>query len=394
MERKNYYPEKGPGASVMVKTNIVLMCLVCSFICLFSEPSVAENQKVGVRYAKGFSVEYSNNLTRITVHNPWPAANTDFCYVLIPRDSDPVTQNREEYRNCQQIETPVKRLVSLSTTHLAFLDVLGLVDRLVGFSSPDRVYTSSVRKAIEQNKIQEVGLGSNLRIETILDLNPDLILTYGTGTFRDAHPKLLEAGLKVAINGEYMETNPLGRAEWLKFVALFFNKGPEAEQIFSEMEKRYLRLCKLTESVRPRPTVLTNTPFSGRWHVARGNSFAARFLSDAGADYIWKDLPGNGSMPMDIEMVYDRASEAEFWVNPGIWTSLEQAVQSAPRMADFRSVREKRLYNRNKRTGANGANDYWESGMIKPDVILADLIKIFHPELLPEYTLYYYTKLP
>ena len=119
----------------------------------------------------------------------------------------------------------------------------------------------------------------------------------------------------------------------------------------------------------------------------------ARFLADAGADYIWKDLRGTGSLPMAIEKVYDRGVDAAFWVNTGIWSSLAQALRAAPRMADFRSVRTGRLYNRDRRVNAAGANDYWESGMVRPDVILADLIRIFHPDLLPDHQLYYYRKL-
>ncbi len=377
----------------MVNACIVIISSLYLVLCFLFQPALAEKQQTTVRYAKGFSVEYRAEGTLLTVHNPWPQAKTDFCYLLVPRGRTVDAQISKKYQGCQQIETPVRSLVSLSTTHLAFLDVLGLVDRLVGFSTPDRVYTPSVRRAIKQGKIAAVGIGSNLRVEKILDLNPELILTYGTGTFRDAHPKLLEAGLKVVINAEYMEEHPLGRAEWLKFVALFFDKGAEAERIFNAMEHKYLHLCELTKKVSHRPTVLTNTPFSGLWHVAQGNSFAARFLGDAGADYIWKDLSGKGSMPMDIEMVYDRAREAEFWVNTGIWTSLEQAERSAPRMADFRSIREKKLYNRIGRVNDANANDYWESGMVNPDIILADLICIFHPGLLEEHKLYYYKKL-
>lgn len=346
-------------------------------------------QEVTVRYARGFSVECSDGVTVVRVHNPWPGAKTGFCYQLIPRGAKTPPGNEQ----CQQVEIPVRTLVSLSSTHLAFLDALGLVDRLRGFSDTNRVFTPSVREAIRRGDIQSVGRGSNLRVESILDLNPDLIITYGTGSFRDAHPKLLEAGLKVAINAEYMEAHPLGRAEWLKFIALFFNKSQEAEQLFNLIEKRYLQLASLGNSVRKRPTVLTNTPFAGRWHVARGDSYVARLLADAGADYIWKDLEGTGSLPIDIEMVYDRGRSAEFWVNTGTWTSLAQAVSSAPRMADFVSVRSGRLYNRNKRITQDGANDFWESGTMRPDLILADLIHIFHPGLLPDHELYYYQRL-
>ncbi len=378
---------------VRYNTLFLRLLLLSVFLLLIPvSPSAGQNipGQITVHYARGFQVEYRDGVTLVSVTNPWPGAKTGFRYLLKKRGA--VTP--PGYDDCQVVEIPVKRLISLSTTHLAFLDALGLVDRLVGFSSPDRVYTPSVRKAIAAGKIKKVGLGPNLQIETILDLQPDLILTYGSGTFRDAHPKLLEAGLKVAINGEYMESHPLGRAEWLKFIALFFDRGKEAEHIFAAMEARYLKLASLTKNINYRPPVLTNTPFSGRWNVARGESFAARFLADAGADYIWKDLPGTGSMPMDIEMVYERGAAADFWVNTGIWATLAQAVQSAPRMATFKTIKEKRLYNRNRRVNDSGANDYWESGMIQPDVILADLIHIFHPELLPNHELFYYQRLP
>ncbi len=377
----------------MVRRILFFILVVgCGFLLLApgcGAAAGARGGRVTVRYAHGFSVSYRDGVTLVTVTDPWPGAKGWFRYLLKPRG----TPTPAGYDDCQVVETPVRRLVSLSTTHLAFLDVLGLVDRLKGFSTPDRVYTPSVRRAFAEGRIRAVGRGPNLQVETVLDLKPDLVLAFGTGTFRDAYPKLLEAGLKVAIDAEYMESHPLGRAEWLKFVALFFDKGAEAERIFSAMESRYLRLAALTRAVRHRPTVLTNTPFSGRWYVPRGDSFMARFLADAGADSIWKDLRGTGSLPMAIEKVYDRGVDAAFWFNTGIWSSLAQALRAAPRMADFRSVRTGRLYNRDQRVNAAGANDYWESGMVRPDVILADLIRIFHPELLPDHQLYYYRKL-
>ena len=344
---------------------------------------------VSVRYSHGFSVEQRGKYCLITVHNPWPGADTCFHYLLKPKG----TVTPEGYKGYQVVETPVRRLVALSTTHLAFIDSLGLVDRLVGFSDPGRVITPSIRKAVAKGRIQKVGQGPSLQVETILDLEPDLVLTYGTGSFRDAHPKLLEAGLRVAINGEYMESHPLGRAEWLKFVALFFDKGDEAEQIFNQLEQRYLKLAALTRNVTHRPTVVTGIPFSGRWGVAGGNSFIGHFLKDSGADYVWKDTTHTGSLPMDIELVYDRAVDAEFWINTGIWSTRRQVEEADPRFRSFASLRSGNIYNRNRRVNRAGGNDYWESGMIRPDIILADLISILHPEILPDHQLFYYRKL-
>lgn len=374
---------------------IIFYFLLVPFLCLFPSVLLAYpgEHTVTIRHAKGFSVDRGNGYTVVQVNNPWPGAKLSFCYILKPKDISIPDGLADKHRNCQVVGVPVQRLVSLSATHLAFLDALGLVDRLVGFSSPERVFTPSVRRAIKQGKITGVGFGPNLRVESVLELAPDLILTYGRGSFRDAHPKLLEAGLKVAINAEYMETHPLGRAEWIKFVALFFGREQAAEQLFSEIEARYLELARLGSDVKKRPTVLLGTPFSGRWHVAKGDSYMARLLYDSGGEYIWSDIRGTSSIPMDIEMVYEQGQQAEYWLNTGAWTSLEQARRSAPRMIDFRSLQAGKLYNRDKRVTENGANDYWESGIMNPDVVLADLIHIFHPQLLPDHELYYYRKL-
>ncbi len=372
-------------------------CFFLSLLLWLSPLSLlaaSEDQtEISIRYATGFTVERGHGYTLVEVNNPWPGAETGFCYILKTKGNPISDDFLDKNRNCQVVNIPVQRFVSLSTTHLAFIDALNLVDRLVGFSSPERVSTPSIRQAVQQGQIKGVGFGPNLQIESMLELAPDLIFTYGLGSFRDAHPKLLEAGLRVVINAAYMESHPLGRAEWIKFIALFFGKEQEAELLFSEIEARYLALVELTADVEKRPTVLTNTPFSGRWHVARGDSYMARFLYDSGADYIWADLRGTGSIPMDIEMVYERGHDAEYWINTGLWTSLEQAEKSASRMVGFRSFQAGKLYNRDKRTNEQGGNDFWESGMMHPDLILADLIHIFHPHLLPYHELYYYRKL-
>jgi iron complex transport system substrate-binding protein len=351
-------------------------------------PALAGGQ-VEIRYSKNLKVEYRGNLTLITVSNPWPGATTGFHYLLKPRG----TATPEGYTDYQVVEIPIGRMVALSSTYLAFIDQLDLTRELVGFSDLSRVHSVKVREASLKGRIKEVGQGSNLLVETILDLEPDIIFTYATGGFRDAHPKLLEAGLKVGVCAEYMESHPLGRAEWIKFIALFYDKGQEAERLFNIVEARYLQLARLTKNVSKRPTVITNVPFSGRWTVSGGNSFIARFLKDSGADYVWKETTQDGGIPMDIELVYDRGLNAEFWLNTSVWTSLAQARRSVPRMAGFASLQAGNLFNNNKRMNEAGSNDFWESGMMKPDVILADLIRIFHPELLPDHELYYYRQL-
>lgn len=346
-------------------------------------------QAVQVRYSTGFTVEKRGEFTLVTVKNPWPGAKTGFTYLLKPRG----VKQPPGYDHCQVVEVPVKKMVVLSTTLVAFMEELGLTDRLVGFSDLSRVHSPAIRQAAEEGKVVAVGQGPKLQIETVLDLDPDVIFTFATGSFRDAHPKLLEAGLKVAVIGEYMESHPLGRAEWLKFFALFFNRDSEAEAIFNSLEQRYLATAEVVKGILKRPTVITGVPFNGRWYIAGGNSFVGKLLQDAGGDYIWKHTTHTGSLPVDIELVFEQGAEAQYWLNPGIWTSQRQAEAADPRFAGFKALTRHRLYNNNRRVNQAGGNDYWESGMMQPDSILADLIHILHPNLLPDHQLLYYLHL-
>jgi iron complex transport system substrate-binding protein len=342
-----------------------------------------------VRYAQGFQVEKKDEFTLVTVTNPWPGAKTAFQYLLIPRGSSAP----DDYKDYQVVEVPIRRFIGLSTTFIGYIEQLGVVDKLVGFSDLERIHSTSLKEAGASNKIVAVGRAGNLQVETVLDLEPDIIFSFATGSFRDAHPKLIEAGLKVGVIGEYMEGHPLGRSEWIKFLALFCGKEAEAEKVFNELEQRYLDLAEQTKTVSHRPTAITGTPFSGRWYVAGGKSFVGKFLEDAGADYVFKETDYTGSKPMDMELVFERGLSADFWLNPGVWKSLDQARNSDPRFHGFKALTSKQLYNNNKRVNAQGGNDYWESGIMSPDIILADLIKILHPELLPDHELTYYTHL-
>ncbi len=374
----------------IIRNRQKVICLLAAFfLLLLPWTGCRAAGKVHIRYSRNFQVSYRDGVTLITVSNPWRSAGVGFRYLLKPRG----TATPAGYKGYQVVEVPVRRMVVLSPTYLAFIEQLGLVDRLKGFSNLSRVYSKTIRRAARAGKIRDVGQGSSLRVEDVLDLKPDIIFTYATGGFRDTHPKLLEAGLKVGVCAEYMESHPLGRAEWIKFFALFFNRSARAEHLFKALESRYLRLAALTSKVKKRPTVITNTPFNGRWYVAGGNSFIARFIQDAGGDYIWRDTARSGSTPMDIELVYNRGLNADFWLNTGIWTSLAQARSAAPRLTDFASLRAGNLFNNNKRVNAAGGNDFWESGIMRPDVILADLIRIMHPGLLPNHKLYYYRRL-
>ncbi len=346
--------------------------------------------KITVTRAKGFSVEYHNNYKVITINSPWKDAKTGFKYILV-QCGTPAPKNID---SAQVINIPVNSVISLSTTHLPHLAKLGVVDKLLAVSDTKTVNTSEVVEKIKTGKIANVGSNASINIEKILELNPELITTYGTGDANnDSYPKLLEAGLKVAINAEYMEDSPLGRSEWLKFTALFFNHDKKAEQIFGEVAKKYEEVASKGKAVKTRPSVFVGFNFKGTWYMPGGKSYAAQYLEDAGASYLWSNDKSTGSLPLSFEAIIERASDADYWLNfSQKWKEKKEILAEDSRYGDFKAVKNGNLYNNNLRVNENGGNDYWEGGISNPDVVLSDLIKIFHPDILPQHQLVFYRR--
>lgn len=288
----------------------------------------------------------------------------------------------------------------MSTSHLPHLVELDVLNALVGVDTLQYISSPEVVALGKAGKLTEIGSGAQVDVEQVALLNPDLIMTYAIGfPDLDAHPKLIEAGYKVALNGEFAENTPLGRAEWIKFTALFFNAEGRANAYFEGVVREYERLVALTERVSERPSVLINTPFQGTWFMPGGKSFAARFILDAGASYAWADDESTGSLPLSFEEVFAKAGDAEFWINVIFFGTLKDLEAADARFAEFAAFKNGKVFNNDKRTNENFGsdyfvgNDYFESGVIRPQVILADLIKIFHPELLPDHELVYYRQL-
>ena len=196
-----------------------------------------------------------------------------------------------------------------------------------------------------------------------------------------------------AVDAAWTEATPLGRAEWIKFTAAFFNREVEANRLFDRIAARYEELSTLVRTVEHRPTVLVGTPFQGTWHVSGGAAYQARLIADAGGAYLWADDPTTGSIPLDFESVYARGLDAEVWIHPYGWHSLADGIKADQRMADFAAWKSGRVYNNDARINAYGGNDYWETGSLRPDLILADLIEILHPDLI-DHQLVFHRQLP
>lgn len=345
--------------------------------------------KLTIDHSEIFDVEYHANYKIITIAKPWPGSKSRLTYVLVQRGTERPSLPEADL----VVEIPIRSIVTMSTSYLPHVEMLDVLEALVGADAFAWVTSEAVRKRIDSGAMQEFGSGPTVNIEQLLDSDPDLVMTYGQDTEWDTHPKLREAGIPFALNGEWNESEPLARAEWLKFMALFFNREEAAKELFDAIVGRYDALKELAAGVTTRPSVFMGSPYQGTWWVSGGGSYAARFFADAGGDYIWSDDDSTGSLMLDVESVFDQAGDADFWLNTGTWTRLSDANSSDPRFATFRAFETKRIYNNNLRMGPAGGNDYFETGPSNPDVILADIISIIHPELLPDHQRYYYHRL-
>ena len=345
-------------------------------------------EKATVGYATGLTITYHGNYKVISVKTPFPGGDP-IEYALVQCG----TPAPEGFDAAQIVEVPVRRVVSLSTTNLPFLDRLGVIDRLVAIDEATYVSNAKVLKGVEDGSVAVIGTGPQVNVEQALALEPDLVLAYGSGSPDfDTYPKLQEAGLKIVFNGDWLENAPLGRAEWGKFIAAFFNAEGDAEDAFDKTATKYESLQAQVRNVDTKPTVLIGTPFQGTWYVPGGASFGAEYLYDAGATYPWADDPSTGSLGLSFEAVFEQAGEADVWLNLGYVADLKSLTDQDARFSEFKAYQDGAIWNNDARTSAAGGNDYYETAAAEPDVVLADLISILHPDLLPDHTLVYYRK--
>lgn len=327
-------------------------------------------------YANGFS--FDEGVLRVSR----PVSRE---YILYSGDTEP-----EIPEGAIAIRVPVRRFVSSSTTLIPYWDVLGVKEGLVGQGWKSYVFNPEGIASVK-----DIGPGNNVDIERILELAPDVAFLYASSRSELEIADRLEAlGVKVVLAGEYLETHPLGRVEWLSFFAPFFGAEEQAQSYISDTASKYESLRKMTENkIKNRPEVVMNASWGGSWHVPGGKSLFVRFVRDAGGDYKLDTSDGTDGVPLSIETIFSRAAGAEFWLNPSAWRSLNDGLTEDSRYGLFRAFKEGKVYNNTRRMNVTGGNDFHEGGVLRPDVILADLISILHPEILPNRELIYYEKL-
>ena len=304
------------------------------------------------RYASGFEITGAagSRSTLVTVHNPWYGDEVTDQYLFIARDGEPAPAGFEG----QVLRDEARRVVCMSGSYIAMLDALGQMNRIVAVSGIN--YIANPYILAHKDSIKD--MGPEINYELLLGLKPDVVLLYGIGDAQTAvTDKLKELAIPYMYVGEYLEESPLGKAEWLVALSELTDSRDKGIEVFSEIPKRYQALKDLTASVEHHPTVMFNTPWNDSWVMPSTQSYMAQLVTDAGADYIYKENTSNSSAPIGLETAYGLIQKADYWINVGTASTLDELKNMNPKFADAKSVR--------------------------------DLIHIFHPELVSDSTYYY-----
>jgi iron complex transport system substrate-binding protein len=354
-----------------------------------NEDKSTPDYNLTLKYASGFSVKYFDGYKIVQVSRPFMGAKSGFEYILVSDE----TLLPEQYRERPFIKIPLENIVCTSTTHIPLLDYLNETEKLIGFPSLDYISSEQMRKRINSGLVVDLGVDKEMNLEQLIDLAPNMLMAYTIGGDFGQFNKIEQMGIPVVLNAEYLEEHPLGRAEWIKFMAVFFNKEEMADSVFNEIESKYLKLQSLVTPDLEKPSILSGVVYGDTWYLPGGYNYAAKLMRDAGGNYLWAQDSSYGFLELSFEAVYNKAVDANYWIGVANYQDLSSIKNADTRYADFMAFKSKQVYTSNWRKGAKGGSEFLELGYLRPDLILADLIKILHPELLPEHNLYFHHRL-
>lgn len=345
-----------------------------------------------VSHAERFTIERQDGYSKLTVIDPWQGAQgINHTYYLVSRG----TEIPDGIDPAGIIFVPVQKIVCMSTTHLAMISALDEDESIVAVSGAEFIYDKELSGKAHNHEIYDVGYEAGLNSELVIRISPDLIMMYGIGSESAGHVnKIRELGFSIIFNADYLENDPLGKAEWIRLFGALYCKEAMADSIFNEISADYLSIKKIIkEKTYDRPKVMLGLPYKDTWFISPGNSYISKIIADAGGDYLWTDIESSFSMPYGIENVYLKAVTADYWLNTGIARSKGEISAVDPRLAGIQCFKRGNIFNNDKRINEKGGNDYWESGSLYPNLILRDIASILHPGILAPYDLYYYRKL-
>lgn len=340
--------------------------------------------KTNIKYAKGFEIQQFKDYKKLLIKAPYQNAEETFEFILSKKNTTN-TQNT--------IKIPLNSIVVTSTTHIPMLELLQVEQKLIGYPNTSYISSKKTRSLIDNGAIKDLGNEERINTELLLDLHPDAVIGFSINSNNKMFANIQQLGIPVILNGDWLEETPLGRAEWIKLFGVLFDKEAAADSIFLSIETSYLNAKKTALKADKRPSIISGGLFKDIWNLPAGNSFEATFLKDANTNYLWSNSKGNGSLSLNIENVFEKGLNAKLWVAPSFYNSLKQLEEANDINSKFKAFKNKEVYSYVNKRGETGGIMYFELAPARPDLVLKDIIKIAHPELMVDYEFTFYEKL-
>jgi|WetSurMetagenome_2_1015567.scaffolds.fasta_scaffold00001_345 iron complex transport system substrate-binding protein len=386
----------------MIIRSLIFSCLLLllTFLtgCFNNNPNDQGHNKSqhlpedSVYRAERFSIQRTSGYTKLTIFDPWQGTNgVRQVYYLVKRGEE----SKVNADSATVIRVPVSKIICMSSTHHAMITALGENRSIKGISGTNYIYNRELKSAVDSGYIEEIGYDAGINSEVILKINPDLIMMYGIGSESSGYVgKISELGIRIMYDADYLETDPVGKAEWIKVFGALYCKEKLADSIFTSIVNSYDSIKTfIAENSKTRPSVLLGLPFRDTWFISPGNSYISTLISDAGGEYIWGNSKSSTSMPYSFETVFLKSLKADFWLNTGTAAVKNEISAFDNRLEKLPCFISGNIYNNTKRMSIGGGNDYWESGTLNPNIILRDIASILHPGLFNGSDLVYYRKI-
>ena len=364
---------------------IVLLLSACGGKSKTSSTSINSDTLV-FRYAENIHVIKHKDFTEVRLRNPWDTLKILHTYLLVSKDQPQPAQ----LPTGTLVKVPLEKSLVYSSVHCSLWNELGSLSAIAGVCDRTYIRMEEIQKRYQEGRIVDCGGSMNPDIEKVIDLSPDAILL---SPFENSggYGRIEKLNIPIIECADYMETSPLGRAEWMKFFGMLTGKEAEADSLFQQIEKEYVNLKKEVAKTEYRPSVITELKFGSAWYVPGGRSTVSILLADAGAHYLFADNTNSGSVPLSFETVFDKGHDADFWLikyNQATDKSYEDIAKDYAPYKNFSAWKEQHIFGCNTHYV-----NFYEESPFHPERLLKDLTKIFHPELLPEYELSYYANL-
>ncbi len=389
--------EKYLSDSKTPKKNGILFLFILVFISFQSCKKQPETSKIStensafkssVTYAKGFDIQVFRDYKKLIIKSPYPNAENQQEFILISKNNS----DKIDEKNENSIVVPLTKIVATSTTHIPMIEFLGEENSLIGFPNTDFISSVKTRALIKDGAVKDIGNEQDFNTEVLLSLQPDAVIGFTMGNTTKMYNLISKNGIPVIFNGEWLEETPLGRAEWIKLFGALFDKDKEADSIFTAIETKYKNAIQIAKNAKTIPTIMTGILYKDKWNLPAGESFTAQLFKDANTNYIWGETTGQGSLVLSFESVIDKAKTADFWLGAGYFTSFSELEKGNIHYTKFDAFSNKKIYTFSKKRGENGGVLFFELAPLQPHLVLQDIIKITHPELLPDYEPFFLEK--